>query len=180
MSKLECEHDILPSTKSAEGFYNGLKFSLCHALTFGLYMSKEDSLNKGTSFKFEFAKNSCRSIVFFSLLSAAILITFALHQMHTSFIHGQRQLVLVNRDIILARLHSLHPLFQRKRALTDITLYSMMFAPLGIGMNYIASGRVIRGSFSMTLMIALFMRIIEEAQSSSSQALDQSSTFNIE
>ena len=166
MSKLECEHDIFPSTKSAEGFYNGLKFSLCHALTFGLYMSKEDSLIKGTSFKFEFAKNSCRSIVFFSLLSAAI--------------HGQRQLVLVNRDIILARLHSLHPLFQRKRALTDITLYSMMFAPLGIGMNYIASGRVIWGSFSMTLMIALFMRIIEEAQSSSSQALDQSSTFNIE
>ena len=40
MSKLEFDRDISASTRFAEGFFNGIKWSICHAFTFGIYHSK--------------------------------------------------------------------------------------------------------------------------------------------
>jgi len=67
----------------------------------------------------------------------------------------------MNRDRILSKLHSFHPAFRKSRSLTDIILYFMIFTPLGIACNFFTSGRIVRGSFSLTLMIALIMRAVE-------------------
>ena len=40
MSKLEFDRDISASTRFAEGFFNGIKWAICHAFTFGIYHSK--------------------------------------------------------------------------------------------------------------------------------------------
>ena len=147
MTTLEFEHDIKVSTKFAEGVMNGLKFSVMYLLTFGVYYSKDEALATSTTFRWQFFKSSCKAILFFPLLNGAI--------------YGQRQLVLGHRDQIIAKLHSIHPSFRKGRAATDLTLYFMMCAPLGVGVNYIMSGRLIRGSISLTLLIALFVRLFD-------------------
>jgi hypothetical protein len=65
--------------------------------------------------------------------------------------------------MVISRLHSLHPYFRKNRALVDIILYMGIFLPLGTVFNYFLSGRVLRGTITMTLMIALVMRTIEAA-----------------
>jgi hypothetical protein len=47
----------------------------------------------------------------------------------------------------------------------------MIFSPLGIACNYFTSGRIIKGSFSLTLMIALIMRAVEGGGGGGSHAL---------
>lgn len=95
MSKMQFEPEVYPSTRFAEGFYNGLKFSLCHALTFGIYSSKEHALANATSFRREFVVNFFKTMPFYALVFGSI--------------YGMRQLVLCNRDVITSRLYSLHP-----------------------------------------------------------------------
>ena len=68
MSKLEFDREIRPATKFAEGFLNGIKLAVCHALTYGIYYSKEDSLQKGTTFKAEYVKHLGKSTFFYTLL----------------------------------------------------------------------------------------------------------------
>jgi hypothetical protein len=55
----------------------------------------------------------------------------------------------------------LHPFFKRSSAAVDIILYLGIFFPLGIACNYFNTGRYLRGSFTMTLWIALIMRTVE-------------------
>ena len=147
MSKLEFERDIDVSTRYAEGFFNGLILACCHSLSFGIYMAKEDSIAKGTSFKAQYLRNTGKAFLFYSIFSSAT--------------YGQRQFILSRREVIMHKLSSVHDIFKRSRALTDITLYMAIFAPLGLALNYIYSGRVLRGTFSMTLLISLMMRAIE-------------------
>lgn len=123
MSKIEYDRDISTSARFAEGFFNGLKISVCHALTYGIYISKEDSVKHGTTFARQYFPHIARSSVFFTALMSST--------------YGMRQLVLSHRDLILSKLHSLHPIFKRNKALTDITIYFGIFLPLGTACNYI-------------------------------------------
>ncbi len=147
MSKQDFDREMLPSTRFAEGWYNGLKMTICHALTYGIYYSKDLSITNGTSFKHEYLKNLCKASLFYPLLFSTIYAT--------------RQYVLLNRDTIIYRLHQTHPLFKKKPALIDIIIYFLIYFPLGTAVNYIGNGRIVRGTFSLTLGIALFMRTVE-------------------
>lgn len=80
MSKMELDSDISPSTRFAEGFYNGLKLALCHSMTFGIYYTKEEAIKKGTTFRQEYLRHLGKSTFFYSVL------------MSTTY--GMRQLVL--------------------------------------------------------------------------------------
>ena len=80
MSKMEVDHDISPSTRCAEGFYNGLKLAFCHAFTYGIYFSKEEAMKKGTSFGREYLGHMGKSTFFYTLLMSST--------------YGMRQLVL--------------------------------------------------------------------------------------
>ena len=151
MTSLEFEHDIRVSTKFAEGVFNGLKLSAMYLATFGIYYAKDEALATATSFRWQYLKTSCKALFFFPLLNAAI--------------YGQRQYVLTRRDEIMARLHSIHPVFRKRRAITDLTIYFLIFAPVGFGINYIVSGRYLRGAFSITLMLSLIVRLFDQANS---------------
>lgn len=68
MSKLEFDRDISASTRFAEGFYNGIKWAICHAFTFGIYHSKYLELENKTSFRKEYLRHMAKATVFFPLL----------------------------------------------------------------------------------------------------------------
>jgi hypothetical protein len=68
MSKLDFDRDIKASTRFAEGFLNGLKLSICHAFTYGVYHAKELSKTNNTPFKTEYFKHISRSSLFYPLL----------------------------------------------------------------------------------------------------------------
>ena len=144
---MEYDRDISPSTRFAEGLFNGVKLVVCHSFTYAIYMAKERALANNTTFKWEYCTHMCKATIFYPVLLGTT--------------YGMRQLVLMNKDLILSKMHSIHPIFRRSRSLTDICLYFMIFSPLGIACNYFTSGRVLRGSFSLTLMIALIMRAVE-------------------
>ena len=149
MAKVDYDRDITPLTRFAEGIYNGLKWAFCYSFTFGIYTSKRISVDYQTSFRYEYFRHIGKASIFFPIL--------------TSTTYGMRQLVLFNRDTIISKLHSLHPFFRKNRASVDIILYWLIFLPLGTACNYLSTGRVIRGAFTTTLVIALVMRTLESA-----------------
>ena len=53
------------------------------------------------------------------------------------------------------------PLRGRKQA-TDLILYSMFSWPAGFAINWIYRGRVLRGAFSSTLLVALFYKSLDK------------------
>jgi hypothetical protein len=57
MADFKGERDINVSTRFAEGFFNGLKFSIVHALVYAPYYSKVESMINKTSFAKEFLKH---------------------------------------------------------------------------------------------------------------------------
>lgn len=149
MSKLEFDRDVHTSTRFAEGFYNGLLISLCHSFTYGIYLAKEDSIKNGRSFRAEYLRHMPKATTFYCIFSSATW--------------GMRHLVLSNRDVIMSKLFQIHPIFKHNRTLTDLTLYMGIFLPLGTAINYISSGRIIRGTFTSTLFISLIVRMIESS-----------------
>ncbi len=143
---MQVDHNISPGTRCAEGFFNGLKLSICHALTYGIYFSKEESLKNQTSFLREYLKHVPKSSAFYCVLISAT--------------YGMRQLVFQNKDVIMARMH---PSLRRQRTAAEILMYFGVYLPMGTAINYLQSGRIVRGTFSITLLIALVMRTIEKA-----------------
>lgn len=72
MSKQEYDREVLASTRFAEGLYNGLKMTVCHALSAGIYYSKELSIANGTSFKREYFRNLGKASLFYPLFFGSI------------------------------------------------------------------------------------------------------------
>ena len=149
MSRLDFDRDVSVLSRFADGFYNGVKWTICYSFTFGIYHSKQLQLDNNTTFRREYYRHMTKASVFFPLLMSSS--------------YGMRQLVLMNRDLIISRLHSLHPYFRKNRALVDITIYMAIYIPLGTALNYLNSGRVLRGTFTMTMMMALLMRTIDSS-----------------
>ena len=87
MSKMEYDRDISPSTRFAEGLFNGLKLVVCHSFTYAIYLAKERSLANNTAFKREYATHMFKATVFYPILLGTT--------------YGMRQLVLMNKDLIL-------------------------------------------------------------------------------
>ena len=71
-------------TRAAEGFFNGLKFSVVHALTYSPFYSKLAALDTGRSFWIEYGKQVTRACFFYTGILSA---TF-----------GMRHLVAENKD----------------------------------------------------------------------------------
>jgi hypothetical protein len=120
---MEVDHEISATTRFAEGFYNGLKFAICHTFTYGIYFSKEEAVKHATSFRYQYIRHIGRVFVFYPLL--------------LSTTYFSRQVVLTNRDVITASLHRIHPIFKRSKALTEILMQFGIYLPLGIALNYI-------------------------------------------
>ena len=100
MSKMDFDRDISPSTRFAEGLFNGIKLVICHSFTYAIYVAKERSVANSTTFRWEYATHMCRAGAFYPVLLATT--------------YGSRQLVLMNRDRILSKLHSINPVFRKR------------------------------------------------------------------
>ena len=138
------------STRAAEGFFNGLKFTLIHALTYAPYWTKAICIEQGLPFWPQYVKKVLKSSFFYcGILSA----TF-----------GMRHLVAENKDRLTFDLQYNVPLFQKSKVATDIVLYCCFCWPIGFAVNHLHTGRYLRGGLSMTLMGALVVRAMDAGQ----------------
>ena len=62
--------DVSSGTRFAEGFYNGLKLTMIHGMTAGIYYSKEESIIKGTTFRREYLKNLGRASLLYTFITS--------------------------------------------------------------------------------------------------------------
>jgi len=77
---------VSAKTRAAEGFFNGLKFSIVHALTYAPFYSKQASLDSGRSFWLEYSIKASRACFFYTGILSA---TF-----------GMRHLVAENKELL--------------------------------------------------------------------------------
>jgi len=75
------DHDLKPSTRAAEGFFYGLKFSLIHSIVYSPFFSKSESLKNNTSFAKEYFKHMRVATLFYvGLLSSVFYLTSVINQ----------------------------------------------------------------------------------------------------
>ena len=142
------DKNIAPSTRFAEGALNGFRFAVVHSLLCAPYLSKETSLERGTSFRKEYIKHCSKAMIFYSGIVGC---TF-----------GMRHVIYQHKDRILFDLqYNIKPL-RGKKTLTDVILYLMFSWPMGTALNYLHTGRLLRGTFSYSLMIALLLRMLDQ------------------
>ena len=84
---LESAQKISASTRFAEGFFNGMKFSIVHALVYAPFISKERSIEMKTSYLREYILHCSKAVCFYTGILSC---TF-----------GMRHLVAENKDRIL-------------------------------------------------------------------------------
>ena len=142
------DKNIAPSTRFAEGLFNGVKFAIVHSLLCAPYLSKERSLELGTSYRIEYLKHCSKALVFYSGILGC---TF-----------GMRHLIYQHKDRLLFDLQYNFKFLRGKKTITDIILYFMFSWPMGLALNYLHTGRYLRGAFSYTLLTALFLRMLDQ------------------
>ncbi len=145
--KMETTNNCSTDTRFFEGFLTGLKFGFVHNLVYAPFFSKERSLQLKTSYISEYLKHSSKSLFCYSFV---LSLTF-----------GLRHYVVTNRDFFLFELTYNFKYLRNKKPFTDVMLYTLFAWPLGFTVNYVQSGRLIRGGLTWTLMIALIMRALD-------------------
>ena len=109
------------STKAAEGFFIGCKFSMVYALLYAPFVSKELSIHNKSSRFYEYMKHWSRATFFFTTLMTGIF--------------AMRQYVYLNRDPILYDLQTNVPVLRKSKAASEITMYLIFSLPLGACVN---------------------------------------------
>jgi len=51
---------------------------------------------------------------------------------------------------------------RKNRAACDLIMYFGMSFPLGLFLNNLHTGRVVKGTFTYSLILALFMRVLDQ------------------
>ena len=75
-----------------------------------------------------------------------------------------RHLVAENKSRLRFDLQYNIPPLQKYPAAQDIILYCGFSWPIGFAINYMHSGRVLRGGLTLTLMVALIVRAMDSGQ----------------
>ena len=138
---------ISSSTRFAEGFFHGAKFSIVHAITYAPFYAKERSLENGRSLKFEYQIQCGKAFVFYT---GVLSLTF-----------GMRHFIAEKRPNIIATIEQGAPFMKKKPVATDILLYMMISWPIGLTGNYLLSGRLIKGGTLMILGAAIVIRALD-------------------
>ena len=138
------------STRAAEGGFNGLKFSAVHALIYAPFYSKATALETGRSFWLEYALKTSKACIFYT----GIL----------SWTFGMRHLMAENKDSCLFEIQYRLPFLRKYRAVQDVMLYCGFSWPIGFAINYMHTGRWLRGGPTLTLIVALVIRAMDGGQ----------------
>lgn len=138
---------VSAKTRAAEGLFNGLKFSIVHAVTYAPFYAKQAALETGRSFWLEYAIKTSRACFFYTGM------------LSTTF--GMRHLVAENKDRLRFDLQYNVPVLTQYPTAQDIILYCGFSWPIGFAINYMHSGRYLRGGASLTVMVALIIRAMD-------------------
>ena len=134
-------------TRAAEGFFNGLKFSVVHALTYAPFYSKMASLETGRSFWLEYGIKTGKAFLFYTGI------------LSTTF--GMRHLVAENKERLRFDIQYNMPFMMKYPVAQDILLYCGFSWPIGFAINYMHTGRYLKGGLSLTLLVALVIRAMD-------------------
>ena len=138
---------ISSSTRFAEGFFHGAKFSIIHAITYAPFYAKERSIENGRAFKFEYPIQCCKAFAFYT---GVLSLTF-----------GMRHFIAEARPGIISGLENNLPFMRKQPVAVDILLYMLISWPIGFTGNYLLSGRYFKGGILMTLGAALVVRALD-------------------
>lgn len=137
-------------TRAAEGFFNGVKFSVVHALTYAPFYAKQAALDSGRSFWHEYSIKASRASFFYC---AILTSTF-----------GMRHLVAENKELLRFDMQYNIPVLQKYPVAQDLLLYCGFSWPIGFAINYMHTGRYLRGGPTLTLLVALIIRAMDHGK----------------
>ena len=81
-----------------------------------------------------------------------------------STVFGMRQIVAENKELLRFDLQYNVPILQKYPVAQDLLLYSAFSWPIGFAINYMHTGRYLRGGLSLTLVVAVIMRILDHGK----------------
>ena len=135
------------STRFAEGAFNSIKFTMVHGLLYAPFFAREKAFENKTSFVREYGRHMVRASLFYTVV--------------LSYTFGSRTLLAKNRERFLFDMQYNSSFLRKNRTACDLIMYFGMSLPLGLFLNNLHTGRIIKGTFSYSLILALFMRVLD-------------------
>ena len=146
--------EMSAKAKAAEGFFNGFKFSLVHMLVYTPFYAKMAVIESGRPFVLEYLIRASKVCLFYPMLLSC---TF-----------GLKHFMAENKDRIRFDLQYNFPILRNNKTLNKTVENSIFYCsfswPIGFVINYLHTGRYLRGGASLTVLVASILWLMDPDQ----------------